>query len=137
MSVTAKQREERKRIVLKARLRVRGTDCEAQILDASSRGLSMTAARIPPRGEIVEVMLGRSVMAGQVRWSRANRFGVVLHERIDLAALHRGVIAPQSGLRSAQSAAPVQGFATHDKLFLAAAALAAVVFLIHAARTWI
>ena len=137
MSAATKPREERKRIVLNARLRIRGATCEARICDASSRGLSMTAAQSPPRGEIVEVVVGRTVLVGQVRWSRASRFGVVLQDRIDVAALRHGALVSQSSTARAQAAQPAQGFAFHDKLFLWACVLAGAVFLIHALRNWV
>ncbi|MDE2436799.1 MAG: hypothetical protein KGM49_11115 [Sphingomonadales bacterium] len=127
---------------MRAHLRVRGKDCNASILDASSRGLSMSAERVPPRGEIVEVVLARSVLVGQVRWTRADQFGVILQDRIDVAALRQGQVAPQAGTRASAARAgnasgSHQKFALHDVLFLAACALGGVVFLVQAFRTWI
>lgn len=137
MVAAANKREERKPVVMRARVRSRAGERDAQLVDASSRGLSMTASVAPPRGEIVEVVLGRAVLVGQVRWSRDNRFGVVLQDRIDVVALRSGTLVQQGGFRSAQPAEPAQQFAFHDKLFLAACALAGVAFAIHALRNWV
>lgn len=97
----------------------------------------MGAASAPPRGEIVEVILGRGVMAGQVRWARGNRFGVVLHQRIDVDALREGRLVAQGVVGSGASTRPEQRFATHDLIFLAACAVAAAAFIFHAYNNWI
>ncbi|MFM5884590.1 MAG: PilZ domain-containing protein [Novosphingobium sp.] len=133
----ATKREERKPLMRPARVRWRAGEHDARLVDASSRGLSMTASRVPPRGEIVEVVLGRAVLVGQVRWSRADRFGVVLQDRIDVEALRSGALVQKSGFRPAGAAEPARQFAFHDKLFLAACALAGIVFMIHAFSKWI
>ncbi len=94
----------------------------------------MTASRVPPRGEIVEVLLGRGVMVGQVRWSRGERFGVVLQNRIDVSALRSGeVIALGSG-RASPSGTGAGEWSRNDILFVAAAVLAGSVFLFQAVR---
>lgn len=123
--------------MLRAQLRVRGSVSDAQVFDVSSKGLSMGAASAPPRGEIVEIILGRSAMAGQVRWTRGNRFGVVLHQRIDVDALREGRLVALGVAGSSHTAKAEQRFATHDLIFLAACAVAAVAFILHAYNTWI
>lgn len=123
--------------MLRAQLRVRGTVSDAQLFDVSSKGLSMGAASAPPRGEIVEVILGGGVMAGQVRWMRGNRFGVVLHQRIDVDALREGRLVALGVAGRAQTAKSEQRFATHDLIFLAACVVAGAAFLIHAYNNWI
>lgn len=133
----SKSREDRKRIMLRAQMRVRGAVSDVQIFDVSSRGLSLGAASAPPRGEIVEIIVGRRTMAGQVRWARGNRFGVVLHERINVDALRQGELVPLGTQRAARSSKPEQRLATHDKIFLAACVVAGIAFLIHAYNNWI
>lgn len=123
--------------MLRAQLRVRGAVSDVQVFDVSSKGLSMGAASAPQRGEIVEVMVGRGVMAGQVRWTRGNRFGVVLHQRIDVDALREGRLVALGVAGRTQAAKSEQRFATHDLIFLAACGVAAVAFILHAWNNWI
>lgn len=122
--------------MLRARLRNQDGTCDAQIVDASSRGLSMTSQQVPARGEIVEVVLDRTVLIGQVRWCRGNRFGVVLQQRIDVSSLHSGVIRTLPSAGDTVSHAPAQRFALTDILFFAAGILAAAAFLFQAYRNW-
>ncbi|MFC0588143.1 PilZ domain-containing protein [Novosphingobium aquiterrae] len=137
MVAAANKREERKPVMRPARVRWRAGEHDARLIDASSRGLSMTASRVPPRGEIVEVVLGRAVLVGQVRWNRADRFGVVLQDRLDVEALRSGTLVQRSAFGAAKSAEPAKQFAFHDKLFLAACGLAGVVFMIRALLNWV
>lgn len=97
----------------------------------------MGAASAPPRGEIVEIILGRNAMAGQVRWTRGNRFGVVLHQRIDVDALRQGRLVALGAAGKAPSRKPEQRLATHDLILLAACAVAAAAFIFHAYNNWI
>ena len=134
MSANSIGRENRTTLMMRARLRDCGGDRDAQIQDASSRGLLMSAAQAPSRGEIVEVFVGSTVLVGQVRWNRGNRFGVVLQDRIDVAALQRGGPAVQSRRSSAHSDEAEEGWALSDVLFFAACGLACAVFLLYIAR---
>jgi hypothetical protein len=43
-----------------------------------------TAEPAPERGTIVEVVVGRHSLVGQVQWAENRRFGVRLRERIDV-----------------------------------------------------
>ncbi len=82
--------EPRTRVTVRASLRDAGPEREACILDASTRGLLATAARPPARGEFIELVVGRHVIVGQVKWASARRFGVALRERISIPALVSG-----------------------------------------------
>ena len=79
--------EPRIKAQIRVRLRDSGPDREACILDISSRGLLLTAARPPVRGEIVELVTGADSLVGQIKWTSDRRFGIVLRERIDVMAL--------------------------------------------------
>ncbi|MDG2004406.1 MAG: hypothetical protein P8J20_13855 [Novosphingobium sp.] len=95
--------ELRTKALIKACLRDGGAEREACVLDVSTRGILATTARPPTRGEFVELMVGRQMLVGQVKWASQRRFGIVLRERISVAAL----IAGDSGsvaLMHAQSA---------------------------------
>jgi hypothetical protein len=59
-------------------------------LDISTRGLLAITARPPTRGEFVELIVGGQMLVGQVKWAGERRFGIVLRERISVAALVSG-----------------------------------------------
>lgn len=93
--------------MVRARLRVGGTDNEACILDISTRGLSATSASAPQRGEIVELVVGRHNIVGQVKWAGDRRFGVAFRERVSVIAAisGQGNLALPSGRQAARAAA--------------------------------
>ena len=76
--------EDRANAIIRAVLRDGGMGREACVLDLSSRGLMATADPAPERGTIVEVVVGRHSLVGQVQWAEERRFGVKLRERIDV-----------------------------------------------------
>ena len=79
--------EERINANLLARLRGGGSDRDVSLLDLSSRGFMASASPSPPRGAIVELIVGRHSLVGQVQWSGERRFGVRLRDRIDVIAV--------------------------------------------------
>lgn len=88
--------ETRAKALIRAGLRWDDEIREACILDASTRGLLMTAAMPPPRGAFVEVLVGHHVAIGHVKWSSTRRFGIALRDRISVVALLSGESAPIS-----------------------------------------
>jgi hypothetical protein len=79
-------------------------------MDVSSRGILATATLPPKRGEIVEIAVGSNRIAGQVKWASERRFGVLLRERVDVAAMIGGgrrPVALQRKTASARRRAPV------------------------------
>ncbi|MBU6269156.1 MAG: PilZ domain-containing protein [Sphingomonadales bacterium] len=109
------RREPRTRVMMQGRLRARGPEHDACLLDVSSRGLLMTADLPPPRGSFIEVRVNRHSLVGQVEWAEARRFGVVLQDRIDTDALIRGgdeitlkgrATAQSATYRAARASAP-------------------------------
>lgn len=121
--------------MLRAVLRLRGQNSGVYIVDASSKGLSLTADHAPPRGEIVEVMVNGLVLVGLVRWNRGNRFGVALQERINPALLSQGIVRTQGS--TSQQAQVAEAWSTSDLAFIAAGAAAALAFLFVAVRMWL
>lgn len=85
--------EPRVRATLRARLRDSQGDREIRILDLSSRGVLAACESPPLRGEFIELTIGRHSVVGQVKWSGATRFGLVLRERVSVSA----VIAGEAG----------------------------------------
>lgn len=93
--------ETRTRAMVRARLRDSRAERDICIIDMSTRGLLATTAVPPERGEIVELVIGRNHLTGQVRWASEHRFGIVLRERVSVAALVEG------GLQNAELARSV------------------------------
>ncbi len=82
--------EPRTKALIKARIRDDGAERDICILDVSTRGMLATTARPPTRGAFVELFVGGHMLVGHVKWAGERRFGVVLHERISVAALIAG-----------------------------------------------
>ncbi len=80
-------REPRRKVLIKARMRVGASWGDACILDVSSRGLLLQAASPPSRGAYCEVRRGRHVIVARVVWSSHHRFGVRTQDRIVADAL--------------------------------------------------
>jgi hypothetical protein len=80
-------REARTKVLIRARLRGVGAECDACIVDASTRGLLVTCSTPPARGAFVELVASGYPLIGHVKWSNGRRFGVVLQDRISVAAL--------------------------------------------------
>ena len=71
-----KPREPRKKVMIKARMRVGAAWSDACILDMSSRGLMIQASDPPPGGSYLELRRGRHVIVARVMWSRDRRAGL-------------------------------------------------------------
>ena len=79
--------EDRTKVMIRARLRGPNGECDACVLDISSRGLAASTTTPPARGEFVELLVGRSRLVGQVRWTGQRRFGVSLSERVSVISV--------------------------------------------------
>lgn len=95
--------EPRTKALIRARLRDGGLERDACILDVSTRGVLATTAMPPPRGEFIELAVGRHKLVGHVKWSGQRRFGLALRERISVVALVAGDGGPIA-LKQVQSA---------------------------------
>ena len=73
--------------MIAARMHNGNTWCDANILDVSSRGLSLHTAHPPPGGAYVEVRRGTHVIVGRVIWAKAGRFGVRTQDRLAIDSL--------------------------------------------------
>jgi hypothetical protein len=80
-------REQRRAILLKARLHGDEGWSDVTICNVSSRGLMVECPNPPSKGAFVELRRGACCIVGHVRWSRAGQFGLRSQDRIDLAAL--------------------------------------------------
>lgn len=93
------RREQRHKLLMRARMRTGVSDVEVCILDVSLRGALIQIFSPPPRGTFVEVHRDGFSFTGQVKWSKNRRCGIATRERIDLHAL----IGPSSGGDASQS----------------------------------
>jgi len=69
-------------------------DCQAMLLNASSRGVLAAVANPPVRGTRVRLRVGEMVMAGQVRWNGTDCCGIALRDPISVADLIEGHAVP-------------------------------------------
>lgn len=95
--------EDRAHAIMKAALRDGGATRPATLLDISSRGLMASAVPPPVRGTMIELVVGRHSLVGQVQWAEERHFGVKLRERIDVLAV-LGDEAGPTVLKAAQVA---------------------------------
>ena len=86
--------EERTRIAVEARMLIGDYDCQAMLLNASSRGVLAAVANPPVRGTRVRLRVGEMVMAGQVRWHGTDCCGIALRDPISVADLIEGHAVP-------------------------------------------
>ncbi len=81
-------REERRKVVVRARMRDGTTWQDITVLNLSSRGMLVRAADEPPtRGNYVEIRRLDQVIVARVVWQKASLFGVRTQDRIDMAKL--------------------------------------------------
>ena len=89
-----KPREQRRKVLIRARMRVTATWGDVCILNISSRGLQLQSARPPERGTYVEIRRGCHVIVGRVAWSKQHRFGIRSQDVLFIDAI---VAEPDSG----------------------------------------
>jgi len=132
--------EPRTKALIKARIRDAGDERDVCILDVSTRGLLATTATPPPRGEFVELMVGRHKLVGHVKWAGDRRFGLVLRERISVAGLvagdTRSIILARSQSARKRNGSLVEAFADNWRN-LGGALQLAVMVAIGAAGAWL
>lgn len=79
-----KPREPRRKVFVKARIRVGTSWGDVCVRDISSRGLLLQGREAPPRGTYLEVRRGSHVVVARVVWSGDQRFGVQAQDRISI-----------------------------------------------------
>jgi hypothetical protein len=82
-----KPREPRKKVMIKARMRVGAAWQDACILDMSTRGLMIQAPDPLPGGSYLELRRGRHVIIARVVWSRDRRAGLRAQEVLPTEAI--------------------------------------------------
>jgi hypothetical protein len=79
-----KPREERRGVLLPARMRDADGWHDVTICNVSSRGLMIKASPPPARGSFIELRKNDVCIVGQVKWSRGTSFGVRAQDRVDI-----------------------------------------------------
>lgn len=82
-----KDREPRRQVFFRARMRADGALSDVCIRNISSRGMLLQAAVPPPRGSYVEIFCPRHTIVARVVWVQDRRFGVHTRERMDIGAV--------------------------------------------------
>ena len=95
-----KQREPRRKVLVRARMRCGAEWGDVVIHNMSSRGLLATADMPCPRGTIVEIRRIDHVIVGRAVWQNGSYFGVRTQDRIDID----GIVAARPPLHK-----PAQG----------------------------
>lgn len=79
-----KQREPRRKVLVRARMRCGADWGDVLIHNMSSRGLLATADMPCPRGTVVEIRRIDHVVIGRVVWQNGSYFGIRTQDRIDI-----------------------------------------------------
>lgn len=82
-----KQREGRRKLLLKTKICDGANWMDACIVNASSRGLGMQALRPPSPGTYVEIRNSHSRIVARIIWVKGHRFGVRTQDIVDMAAI--------------------------------------------------
>jgi len=98
-----KPREPRRKVAIKARMRVAERWGDALILNMSSRGLLIQSRQPPQRGAYIEIRRGRHVIIARAVWAGEDRFGVRTQDIVPVEAV---ILEPD---RSAATSAPLPG----------------------------
>ena len=82
-----KAREPRRKVMLKARMRLGAAWRDACILDMSTRGLMIQTQDPPPGGSYLELRRGRHVIVARVMWTRDRRAGLRAQDPLPTEAI--------------------------------------------------
>lgn len=119
-----KKREERVKVLAKARMRDGNAWSDVCLVNLSSRGAGLQCATPPGRGSYVEIKRGSNVViVGRVAWSNGHRFGIRTQDVIWVNAVLNDVAVeqepPDIGDRRAVSRTAID----HERSRLAARAM--------------
>lgn len=82
-----KPREDRQKVMIKARMRDGASWHDVCILNVSLHGLGIQAAEAPERGTYVEIRRGSQAIIARVVWSKGHRAGVRTQDAVFIRAL--------------------------------------------------
>jgi hypothetical protein len=125
-----KPREERQKVMIRARMRAGVSWNDVAILDLSTRGLGIRAPDPPTRGTYVEICRGQHVIVARVMWTSGQRAGLQAQDVIWVQALvnepsndRQAPPAPSGARPSERRAKPRPAQQRHDDSRVAARAL--------------
>ena len=95
---------ERRKVLIRARLRAGNARLEVCIRDISPRGMLLQAAAPPRRGTFVEVSVGGFSIVGRVQWTKERRFGITTRDTIPVGTLAGDPDAPPAPRKRARRA---------------------------------
>jgi hypothetical protein len=81
-------REHRKRVRIRAEMRVDAKRMDVVICNVSSRGLLLSAEYTPQRGTYIELSRAGVVTVARVMWANDGRFGVQTRDKLDVSAMN-------------------------------------------------
>ena len=79
-------REERQRVMIKARMHSFASWSDVCIINLSAHGLGIQANALPQRGTYVEICRGKQMIIARVAWSEGNRAGLRAQDPIFIQA---------------------------------------------------
>jgi len=82
-----KARENRQKVMIKARMRSHAAWHDVCILNLSVHGLGIQSASPPARGAVVEIRRGRQIVIARVAWAKGHRAGLRSQDPIFIRAL--------------------------------------------------
>ena len=82
-----KSREERQKVMIKARMRSGVSWHDVCILNLSAHGVGIQAAEPPVRGTYVEIRRGSQVIVARVAWAKGHRAGLRSQDAIFIQAV--------------------------------------------------
>jgi len=82
-----RQREPRRTVILKARMRDADGWRDVAICNLSSRGLMAKCSALPAKGAYIELRYRHVCIVGRVAWAQGSRFGVRTQDKIDIDSL--------------------------------------------------
>ena len=77
-------REQRRKVLIQAKIRAGGLPVDACIRDISTKGLMIQAKVPPPRGTYVEIVTASHTIVGRVVWGRDMRFGISTRDKLHI-----------------------------------------------------
>ena len=90
-----RQREPRRKVMIRARMRSGADWCDVAIHNMSSRGLLATSDVVCRPGTVIEIRRIHHIIVGRVVWQNGAYFGVRTQDRIDID----GIIAAKPPAR--------------------------------------
>lgn len=108
-----KQREPRRQILVKARMRVGGDWYDVSIRNVSSRGMMLVSDRPPPPGAYIEIRKTFMTIIARAVWVRDGFFGIRTQDRIDFDELMENAKGPPPGWKPGMDRRTTDRMAQH------------------------